>query len=471
MSTHRLVRLAGLAAAGALLYPAAASAHPGWYFVTAKVAKTAEVQTLSTPGATWKPSPGATTIADTATAAQVQAALDADPAIVPGSPGYDNVRVAGNAGGPYTVTFVGTLAGANVPQLVPAGAIAGTTRDGGANVGYTGDPTADQAAMADQDQAVIVNDGYTFGYRETNGLGPVPNGPAYSGGGGARAFTGAGMLNLSKILPGGYRTGMSELQKLEYPQAQTGIQVHATCAGVAALQDPANIAAVWYRASDQDPFYNYIPWQNTSAGLGDDPGQWIPVVKSATGVDLSTLSSVDDFKSACTGLGGTYHPADTQSTTASAAISDAVNGATAPLTTQITSLTAQVGSLVPRLDQLETANAALVADQAAARPLKLTLTGGKLSSGGVTTMVTGAAGASATVTITVTSAVKKALRLSSATIATKRKALDTQGAALVSLAARKAVTKALEKAKGSVTATVTATAGTAKTSATAKLTD
>ena len=82
--------------------------------------------------ATWKPSPGATTLTAAATAADVQAALDADPAMVPGSPGYDNVRVTGNAGGPYTVTFVGTLAGLNVPQLVPTGATAGTTQNGGA---------------------------------------------------------------------------------------------------------------------------------------------------------------------------------------------------------------------------------------------------------------------------------------------------------------------------------------------------
>jgi hypothetical protein len=86
MSTHRLARVIGVAATAALLFPAVASAHPGWYFITAKIAKKPEIQTLTGPSATWKPSAGAPTIADTATAAQVQAALQADTALVAGTP-------------------------------------------------------------------------------------------------------------------------------------------------------------------------------------------------------------------------------------------------------------------------------------------------------------------------------------------------------------------------------------------------
>src|SRR5262249_1819398 len=137
---------------------------------------------------------------------------------------------------------------------------------------------------------------------ETNGVGP-----------------GGGMLNLSKVLPSAYRAAMTVTQKLAYGPAQTGIQVHATCGGVAALTDPTNIAQVWDRASDHDPFYNYIPWQKESAGLGDNPSQWIGVVKNVTGVDLPPVS---DVAAACTGLGGPYPPADTRSATASAAIAD-----------------------------------------------------------------------------------------------------------------------------------------------------
>lgn len=445
----RLARAAGLIGAAALVLPAAASAHPSWYFINAKIAKKPELQTLSSPSATWKPSAGATTIAGTATAAEVQSALQADTALVAGTPGYDNVRVTGTAGGPYTVTFVGTLAGVDVPPLTASGATVGTTQNGGANVTYSGDPAADQAAMADQEQAVVVNDGYTFGFRETNGVGP-----------------GGGMLNLSKFLPSSYRSGMTVLQKLQYAPAQTGIQVHASCGGVAALSDPANIAQVWDRASDHDPFYNYIPWQKDSAGLGDNPSQWIGVVKDVTGVDLSTVS---DFAGACNALGGTYHPSDTRSTTASAAIADAVAPLNAQITTlngQVSSLTDRVGSLVP---QLTAANAKLAA-LGSARALKLTLTGRRLAPDHVIAMVTGPAGAQATVTIKVSSAVAKALKLSSPAIATAKHKLDGEGAALVSLSAKKAVIKALARANGAVPATVTVASGSESATATAKLT-
>src|SRR5262249_48652463 len=103
-------------AAAALVSPAVASAHPSAYFSTAKIAATPEIQTLTPSGGNWTPTAGAAAVSSTATAAQVQAAFMAASAIgyAGGSaPGYDNVRVSGNPGGPYTVTFVGTLAGVN----------------------------------------------------------------------------------------------------------------------------------------------------------------------------------------------------------------------------------------------------------------------------------------------------------------------------------------------------------------------
>ena len=33
------------------------------------------------------------------------------------------------------------------------------------------------------------------------------------------------------------------------------------------------------RLAGQDPFFNYIPWQSTSVGIGDVPSEWIAVVK------------------------------------------------------------------------------------------------------------------------------------------------------------------------------------------------
>lgn len=56
-------------------------------------------------------------IAFDATAATVRAALEALPSISAG-----DVAVTGAAGGPYTVTFGGTLAGTNVPAMTASGA-------------------------------------------------------------------------------------------------------------------------------------------------------------------------------------------------------------------------------------------------------------------------------------------------------------------------------------------------------------
>lgn len=77
------------------------------------------------------------TIAYNATAAQVQAALEALSTV-----GSGNVTVAGNAGGPYTITFTGTLSG--LPQTLTSTA-SGLTGGGGtatvtqATLGVRGD--------------------------------------------------------------------------------------------------------------------------------------------------------------------------------------------------------------------------------------------------------------------------------------------------------------------------------------------
>lgn len=67
--------------------------------------------TLSFDGATTPP------LAFNITAANIQVALRALPTI-----NGANVTVTGSVGGPFTVTFIGTLAGANVSQLVGTGA-------------------------------------------------------------------------------------------------------------------------------------------------------------------------------------------------------------------------------------------------------------------------------------------------------------------------------------------------------------
>jgi hypothetical protein len=80
-----------------------------------------------------------TSLVAAATAAQVQAALEALSTI-----GAGNVLVSGSAGGPWTVTFRGELANTNVAQLTttPTGGTgtvtAATTTAGGADAGSDG---------------------------------------------------------------------------------------------------------------------------------------------------------------------------------------------------------------------------------------------------------------------------------------------------------------------------------------------
>jgi hypothetical protein len=480
--SRTLLRVTGALAVLALAAPAVAGAHPGIYQVTAKVAKTAARQTLTidATGGTFKPSAGASAVAFNATAAQVQSALQADPAI-----GFDNIAVTGSAGGPYALTFIGTKAGVAVAQLVPdasgltggaSTATASVNDPGGTAVTYASDPTG--ATMADQVQYIVSSDGYILGFTETNGV------------------AGGGVMNLKK-LPTAYRASMTSAQKLAYPAAQTGIQLHATCSGVAALSDPANILAFDLAGrTDGDPFYDYLPWQSTSAGFGDDPSHWIGAVKTATnglpgapagGVDLSTLSTVADFTNTCTALGGTYHPADTSSKVATAAIADAVTAAVAPLNTQIGAFGMQVSSLTSQISALTTdkatltaantqlttdnatpaaANKALQAGTSVHRALALTLASSHVAKQS-NAMVTGTAGQVTTIREQVSAAVASALHLKSRTIATATKKLSDQGALLVTLSIAKSTTKALTKKQGSIPITVTAVSGTEQRSATA----
>lgn len=121
----------------------------------AKVTGVNETQTLTVTGG---PSTGTGTVsfngsaptaglAINASAATVQAALEGLSTI-----GAGNVTVAGSAGGPYTVTFTGDLAGKNVPLLVTADTydtgdlVAATTREGtGVPVGYAVTAAVDAA--------------------------------------------------------------------------------------------------------------------------------------------------------------------------------------------------------------------------------------------------------------------------------------------------------------------------------------
>lgn len=215
-------------------------------------------------------------------------------------------------------------------------------------VTFATDPTG--AGLGEQTQYAIANDGWAKGFAETNGL-----------------TSGGGMINY-KSMPGGYRNGtsatpattpMTPEEKRAYVPAQTNVQAHATC-DLASLKTGAAILA-WQGA---DPFFNYVPWQKDSAGLGDEPSEWIPVVQGITGVDLAALSTEAEFKTACEGKGGTYYKADTPSVIDAAAIAAAVEPVQAQvdgLLTEQDSLKGQIASWKAQNGTLDGEKKALVA--------------------------------------------------------------------------------------------------------------
>jgi hypothetical protein len=229
-----------------------------------------------------------------------------------------------------------------VPKKLPAGTCT-----------YESDPTG--ACLENGAKRYgVANDGYAMNFTE--------NGEAATG----------GIINY-QMMPGGFRkwTGgeMTPEQKRTFALAQTEVQPHATCSGVAALESGPNILA-WQEA---DPFFNYIPWQKTSAGLGDVPAEWIAVVQEKVGVDLAALSTEAEFKTACEGKGGTYRKADTASNPATNSIADAVEKATEPLEGEIQALLGTKNSLQAQIDAWKAKGSGLEATTEAAIGAKATL--------------------------------------------------------------------------------------------------
>jgi hypothetical protein len=309
-------------------------------------------------------------------------------------------------------------------------------KTGNPGVTFLTDPTG--AALTNtQTRYTVAADGYVLGFAEGNGL------------------TGGGVLDYS-ALPSEYRAPMTAEQKRTYPAAQTDLQAHATCSGVAALSDGATILAWQPNGTGADPSYDYVPWQKTSAGLGDDPARWLPVVRRATGVDLAAAT---DFRAACERLGGTYYAADVSSPLADALIANAV----APLQTQVASLQRDNGTLQRDIARLQSENASLrrgkeASDRAAAaardaatvardarraaevayqalftRPIALTLAAKRFAPRNGVVMITGSATDPVTVTVEIPRRRARALRLSSRVIVEAQGVIDAEGGALLRL--------------------------------------
>ena len=116
----------------------------------------------------------------------------------------------------------------------------------------------DYADLDDQTRYVVANHGYTYVLRETNTL------------------TDQGMVDYKRA-PGAWRSQPGVTTTDLFNEAGTGAQAHHTCqtgalTTVAAIESWQEVSA----AGKPEPFYQYVPFQKASAGLGDDPSHWIP---------------------------------------------------------------------------------------------------------------------------------------------------------------------------------------------------
>lgn len=264
-----------------------------------------------------------------------------------------------------------------------------------------------------------------------------------------------GVLNFMKI-PGAWRNAPGRTKAEWFAEAATGLQVHATCQGVAQLDEDAILA--WQGA---DPFYAYIPWQKTASGLDDlantDPAEkgglddWLSVIQTETGVDLV---AAPDVAAACTNLGGTYVAADNTRTQGSSFASGDIANAVEPLQIQIgdlelevTGLEGQVTTLQGEITGLEAALAeaqdladaegvrADEAEEALAemndRPMGAMLASPAFPLGVGSVMVSGAFDSQVSVTIEVSEQVRKRLKLASRTIGQATASTGATGAAML----------------------------------------
>jgi hypothetical protein len=377
---------------------------------------------------------------------------------------------------PFTSLRALALAGAlalAVPALASAHPAVFTQTTTIVRSGAPSPPTA--ADLITRTEYYIQNDGRSIILQETNGVTDTVH-PAVPASGFQPAVpetvAGGGVTNF-KQLPSTFRANTTlfptKASWLGYVPAHTDVQVHATCVGPAALSDPANIAA-W----QNDPFYNYIPWQKTSAGIGDDPAKWIPVVKDKTGVDLGTLATVAELTTACGTLGGTYFPADavltTPASTASASVADAV----APVQAAKAASDQAAADASAARQAADGRTAAAQADLAAARteitrlqlaatPLRLTLDGRRTSPTLVTqgqpVKLTGPPLQLVRVRLLVGELTARRLGLKSRVLATRAVTSGAGGALSAVLKPTAAAAAAIRRAKGALPITVDALAG------------
>jgi hypothetical protein len=275
-----------------------------------------------------------------------------------------------------------------------------------------------------------------------------------------------------KSAPGAWRSQASVSVQDLIDKAATGAQPHHVC-HTAALDDLANIEA-WQEesaAGKPEPFFDYVPFQKNSAGLGDTPNEWIELVKQLTGVDLSEVSNDPataqaELQAKCQGIGGTFVPADAVVTLATALNSATILNATDPLNAQIAAYQAAAGASAQAKSSLEAENKSLRAEVSrlkAASALAIEpagkLTASLLGGGYGSVKVTGGAGKSVSVRVVISRSAAKALRLKSRLVAKGAGKIGSDGSVTIKLSPNGGAGAALQKVSSSVNAALRVTSG------------
>jgi len=311
--------------------------------------------------------------------------------------------------------------------VAPAGALAApsvfTQTAKVVPAGQTPTDSWTQADLTDQQQYLVSENGFTLALRESNGK------------------LDHGVLSFD-VLPSAYRSLFAPTRWIT--ASATGAQPHATCDAPALTAD--SVVLGWQGA---EPHYGYIPFQATSAGLGDDPTKWISKVKAASGVTLTTTT---DLAAACAGIGGTFVPADAV-VTSSAALA---TGVTAPLQTKITELTTARDTALAGKAKAEADVKRLTLE---ATPFAIKVPSSATLQRGLEVNVTGPPKRPVFIRIQITEAKRKALKLRYRTLGTGAGTTDEKGKALVIVQPRKDTAPILLRLVDALPTTVNAVSG------------
>jgi hypothetical protein len=341
-------------------------------------------------------------------------------------------------------------------------------------------PAPGQFTPQPQTRHMVTNHGFTTVLRETNGV---------------TVDAHRGVLSYA-LLPGDLRDTLTPTEILA---TSSGAQAHATC-DVAALNAESAVLG-W---QEDDPFYNYVPFQKAAAGLDDDPTHWIDDVKALTGVDLTQVSDEPaqapaQLEMLCeaappAGAGGTFVPADETQNTIAALASGSVEHATEPLLEEIDQLEtftdqlqaqkalaeqAAAGAQVraSQVGPLQQENQALKAEvermRLEATPLRIRPVGNRspaqLATRGMSVRVTGPAGKRVTVRMLVSRAAAKALGLKSRLLGRATATIGADATALIRITLGARAKAAMRRANRAVKVSLVAVSGDRSASASRRL--